>query len=276
MPSPPSTNSTSGSTSICGQLGQVGRPHPVGGSPRPSSSPPGPAGRRRCTRSRGGRPGVDGPQGVQQVRRGRGVHALGPHRDDHRLGLGQVVEGVGRGDGPGRRGSPGWSSRRRRPPGTGTRARRTRTGRCRRPRAPCPARRRRWAPTRAATRWPSSRERRRGVHRQTCPQFGRIRAMRSAATRQRGRPGGGWTHVQRAVPPTWQREVMLTERRITGIENPAGRVTVRWVCWCGYHGSHHTGRSRRSDHRHLTTARRQSRRCRQCVAGPRARATRPR
>jgi hypothetical protein len=41
-------------------------------------------------------------------------------------------------------------------------------------------------------------------------------------------------------------EVLLSERRITGIENSGGRVTVRWTCWCGYHGSHQTGRGVRS------------------------------
>jgi hypothetical protein len=40
-------------------------------------------------------------------------------------------------------------------------------------------------------------------------------------------------------------EVMLTERRITGLEPEGDRLTVRWVCWCGFRGSHRTGRSRR-------------------------------
>ena len=40
-------------------------------------------------------------------------------------------------------------------------------------------------------------------------------------------------------------EVMLTERRITGLEPDGDRLTVRWVCWCGFQGSHRTGRSRR-------------------------------
>lgn len=38
--------------------------------------------------------------------------------------------------------------------------------------------------------------------------------------------------------------VLLDEDRIVGIDRPAGddALTVRWVCWCGHHGSHHTGR----------------------------------
>jgi hypothetical protein len=39
-------------------------------------------------------------------------------------------------------------------------------------------------------------------------------------------------------------EVLLNERRITALEPDDGRLKVRWVCWCGYQGSHHTGRSR--------------------------------
>jgi hypothetical protein len=41
-------------------------------------------------------------------------------------------------------------------------------------------------------------------------------------------------------------EVLLSERRIVGIENSHGRITVQWVCWCGHHGSHITGRNRGS------------------------------
>src|SRR5262245_12608587 len=40
-------------------------------------------------------------------------------------------------------------------------------------------------------------------------------------------------------------EVLLNERRIVAIEPDDGRLTVRWVCWCGYQGSHRTGRARR-------------------------------
>jgi hypothetical protein len=41
-------------------------------------------------------------------------------------------------------------------------------------------------------------------------------------------------------------EVLLSERRIVGFDNSHGRITVRWVCWCGHHGSHVTGRGRRA------------------------------
>lgn len=37
-------------------------------------------------------------------------------------------------------------------------------------------------------------------------------------------------------------EVLLGERRVTGVENSGGRITVRWTCWCGHRGSHVTGR----------------------------------
>lgn len=40
-------------------------------------------------------------------------------------------------------------------------------------------------------------------------------------------------------------EVLLTERRIVGLDRSADGVTVRWECWCGHRGSHHTGRARR-------------------------------
>ena len=40
-------------------------------------------------------------------------------------------------------------------------------------------------------------------------------------------------------------EVLLNERRIVALEPDDDRLKVRWVCWCGYRGSHHTGRSRR-------------------------------
>jgi hypothetical protein len=40
-------------------------------------------------------------------------------------------------------------------------------------------------------------------------------------------------------------EVLLSESRIVGIEPTGDRLTVRWVCWCGHVGSHHTGRPRR-------------------------------
>jgi hypothetical protein len=40
-------------------------------------------------------------------------------------------------------------------------------------------------------------------------------------------------------------EVLLNERRITALEPDEGRLKVRWVCWCGYQGSHRSGRARR-------------------------------
>jgi hypothetical protein len=41
-------------------------------------------------------------------------------------------------------------------------------------------------------------------------------------------------------------EVLLSERRIVGIDRSHDHLTVRWVCWCGHHGSHRTGRPARS------------------------------
>jgi hypothetical protein len=38
--------------------------------------------------------------------------------------------------------------------------------------------------------------------------------------------------------------VLLNERRIVALEPDDGRLTVRWVCWCGYQGSLRTGRPR--------------------------------
>jgi hypothetical protein len=46
--------------------------------------------------------------------------------------------------------------------------------------------------------------------------------------------------------PVHGSEVLLSERRITGVENSGGRIKLRWTCWCGYHGSHVTGRASRS------------------------------
>jgi hypothetical protein len=41
-------------------------------------------------------------------------------------------------------------------------------------------------------------------------------------------------------------EVLLSESHIVGLDRSSdGRITVRWVCWCGHRGSHRTGRSRR-------------------------------
>jgi hypothetical protein len=40
-------------------------------------------------------------------------------------------------------------------------------------------------------------------------------------------------------------EVLLSERRIVGLDGSGDQLTVRWVCWCGHRGSHRTGRARR-------------------------------
>lgn len=45
--------------------------------------------------------------------------------------------------------------------------------------------------------------------------------------------------------PRHSSEVLLTERRIVGLDSSADGMTVRWVCWCGHQGSHRTGRPRR-------------------------------
>lgn len=37
--------------------------------------------------------------------------------------------------------------------------------------------------------------------------------------------------------------VLLTERHITALDTADGQMTVQWVCWCGHHGSHRTGRT---------------------------------
>jgi hypothetical protein len=37
-------------------------------------------------------------------------------------------------------------------------------------------------------------------------------------------------------------EVLLSARHIVGIDPSDDHLTVRWVCWCGYRGSHRTGR----------------------------------
>ena len=42
--------------------------------------------------------------------------------------------------------------------------------------------------------------------------------------------------------PTHGSEVLLTERRIRGIEPTAAGMRVRYECWCGHRGSFATGR----------------------------------
>ena len=47
--------------------------------------------------------------------------------------------------------------------------------------------------------------------------------------------------------------VLLDEDRIVGIDAAAGGgMRVRWVCWCGHQGSHHTGRIAAPRHPSIT------------------------
>jgi len=39
--------------------------------------------------------------------------------------------------------------------------------------------------------------------------------------------------------PRHDSEVLLGHDRIRGIDLSDGRMTVRWECYCGYHGAHH-------------------------------------
>jgi hypothetical protein len=39
-------------------------------------------------------------------------------------------------------------------------------------------------------------------------------------------------------------EVLLQERRIESLRNTLAGIEVRWVCYCGHHGSFVTGRLR--------------------------------
>jgi hypothetical protein len=41
-------------------------------------------------------------------------------------------------------------------------------------------------------------------------------------------------------------EVLLSESRILGIDRTGSGLTVRWVCWCGHVGSHHSGHARQT------------------------------
>ncbi|HEY8526193.1 MAG TPA: hypothetical protein VIL48_14580 [Acidimicrobiales bacterium] len=45
--------------------------------------------------------------------------------------------------------------------------------------------------------------------------------------------------------PVHGSEVLLSERRIVGLDRTEDGVTVQWECWCGHRGSHRTGRARR-------------------------------
>jgi hypothetical protein len=40
-------------------------------------------------------------------------------------------------------------------------------------------------------------------------------------------------------------EVLLSDSRIRGLDSGDGHLTMSWECWCGYRGTHRTGRSRR-------------------------------
>lgn len=42
--------------------------------------------------------------------------------------------------------------------------------------------------------------------------------------------------------PRHAAEVLLSERRITRIAHEDDQLTLEWVCWCSYRGSHRTGR----------------------------------
>ncbi|HEV3226047.1 MAG TPA: hypothetical protein VGZ52_04410 [Acidimicrobiales bacterium] len=44
--------------------------------------------------------------------------------------------------------------------------------------------------------------------------------------------------------PAHGHEVLLGERRIRQLHNTADGIEVRWVCYCGHHGSFLTGRRR--------------------------------
>jgi len=46
--------------------------------------------------------------------------------------------------------------------------------------------------------------------------------------------------------PRHASEVLLSESRILGIDRTDDGLMVRWVCWCGHVGSHHSGRARRT------------------------------
>ena len=51
----------------------------------------------------------------------------------------------------------------------------------------------------------------------------------------------------RCLLPTHETEVLLTERRITGIRVEADTVEVSFVCWCGTEGSFSDPRITSSD-----------------------------
>lgn len=38
--------------------------------------------------------------------------------------------------------------------------------------------------------------------------------------------------------PRHGREVLLGHRQILGIDGRGHDMTVRWICWCGHHGTH--------------------------------------
>jgi hypothetical protein len=38
--------------------------------------------------------------------------------------------------------------------------------------------------------------------------------------------------------PRHGQEVLLTHRRVLGVEGSGEEMTVRWVCYCGHRGAH--------------------------------------
>ncbi|HEX6567864.1 MAG TPA: hypothetical protein VF015_01830 [Acidimicrobiales bacterium] len=38
--------------------------------------------------------------------------------------------------------------------------------------------------------------------------------------------------------PRHGREVLLGHHQILGIDGRGQDMTVRWICWCGHHGTH--------------------------------------
>jgi hypothetical protein len=38
--------------------------------------------------------------------------------------------------------------------------------------------------------------------------------------------------------PRHGQDVLISQRRIVGIDGSGPDMTVRWVCYCGHHGSH--------------------------------------
>lgn len=41
--------------------------------------------------------------------------------------------------------------------------------------------------------------------------------------------------------PRHGQHVLLGHRQILGIEGSGDELAIRWVCWCGHHGTQRTG-----------------------------------